>query len=168
MRMQPSTTTSRLDLSSFEFDDVAELHECFSDPQTHTIGNGPFRDIEQTEAWIERRIATYRDCGLCWYALRERSTGRLVGNCGILLGRTGAAEPEIGYEIRYDSRGRGYAAEAVTAVMAECARAGVGRVWATVRPANAASLRVLDRIGMTLDHTEEDTKGALLYLSRIP
>jgi ribosomal-protein-alanine N-acetyltransferase len=166
--MQPSLTTSQLELAIFALGDLGELHEIFGDPRTHTIGDGPFRDIMQTEAWIMRRVATYRDRGLCWYAVRERSTGRLVGNCGIFLGRTGAVEPEIGYEVRYDSRGRGYATEAATAVMAECARAGVGRVWATVRPANAASLRVLDRIGMTLDHAEEDAKGVLLYLPRIP
>jgi len=147
-------------------DDVSELHEIFSDPQAHTIGDGPFRDIAQTEAWIMRRVQTYQDHGLCWYAVRERSTGRLVGNCGIFPGRTGADEPEIGYEIRHDRQGHGYATEAAAAVMAECARAGVGRVWATVRPVNGASLRVLDRIGMTRNHAEEDTKGVLLYLSR--
>lgn len=45
--------------------------------------------------------------------------------------------------------------------------AGLRRIWATVRPSNTASLRVLDRIGMTLHRHGEDGKGALLYLSRV-
>ncbi|MBF9128578.1 GNAT family N-acetyltransferase [Plantactinospora sp. S1510] len=166
--MRPSLTSRRLDLVAFVSDDVEELHEIFSDPQTHTIGGGPFRDIQQTRAWITRRLISHRDLGLCWYALRERSTQRLVGNCGVFAGRTGITEPEIGYEIRYDSQRRGYATEAATAVISECARAGLRRVWATVRPANTASLHVLNRTGMILDHHDEDEKGTLLYLSRVP
>lgn len=166
--MRPSLTSLRLDLVAFGPDDVEELHEIFSDPQTHTIGGGPFPDIQQTQAWIRRRLTSHRDLGLCWYALRERATGRLVGNCGVFAGRTGIIEPEIGYEIRYDSQRRGYAVEAATAVISECARTGVRRVWATVRPVNTASLQVLNRIGMTLDHHDEDEKGTLLYLSRVP
>jgi len=33
--------TSRLELRPFRPDDAAELHEVFSDPETHTIGGGP-------------------------------------------------------------------------------------------------------------------------------
>lgn len=165
--MRPSLTSPRLDLAAFGPNDVEELHGIFSDPLTHTIGAGPVRDIQQTRAWITRRLTSHRDLGLCWYALRERTTQRLVGNCGVFAGRTGAVEPEIGYEIRYDSRRRGYATEAATAVIAECARAGLRRVWATVRPTNTASLKVLDYIGMTLHHKEHDEKGNLLYLYRV-
>ena len=142
------------------------MHEIFSDPRTHTIGQGPLRDLAQTEAWIARRLDCHRELGLAWYMLRHRSTRRLVGNCGIFVGRTGQLEPEIGYEIRRDSQGRGYAGEAAVAVISECGRAGLARVWATARPANAASLRVLQRIGMTLDHIANDDNGELLYLSR--
>jgi ribosomal-protein-alanine N-acetyltransferase len=103
--------------------------------------------------------------------VRHRRRGTLadrVGNCGVFAGRTGIIEPEIGYEIRFDSLRRGYATEAATAAIAECARVGLRRIWATVRPSNNASLHVLSRIGMTLDHREEDEKGTLLFLSRVP
>ncbi|WP_084678595.1 GNAT family N-acetyltransferase [Actinopolymorpha alba] len=58
---------------------------------------------------------------------------------------------QIGYMIRRDSQGLGYAAEAAVAVMSECARAQLGRVKATVRPTNEASMRVLERIGMKFE-----------------
>ncbi|MEQ4208018.1 GNAT family N-acetyltransferase [Actinopolymorpha sp. B9G3] len=164
--MRPSLSTKRLRLRAFRRDDAPALHEIFADPHTHTIGGGPFTRIEQTEAWIERRIATRTDLSLCWYGVRLKATGRLIGNCGIFVGRTGANEPEIGYMIRRDSQRLGYATEAAEAVLAECARARLGRVWATVRPGNLASVRVLQRIGMELDRREDDDKGALLFLSR--
>jgi RimJ/RimL family protein N-acetyltransferase len=164
--MSRSLHTARLDLTAVQPGDVGELHEIFSDPRTHTIGQGPFHAIDQTQQWIARRIGCYRDLGLCWYVVREKDSGELVGNCGIFVGRTGPIEPEIGYEIRHDRQGRGYASEAAAAVITECAHAGLGRIWATVRPANTASLRVLHRIGMTIDHLTHDDKGGLLFLSR--
>ncbi|MFB9407038.1 GNAT family N-acetyltransferase [Dactylosporangium matsuzakiense] len=165
--MRRTLTTARLDLTAFQPDDAEALHELFSDPHTHTIGDGPLRDIRETEHWITRRQACRRDLGLCWYALRERPTGRLVGNCGIFVGRTGPTEPEIGYEIRHDSQHRGYATEAATAVITECTRIGLPRVWATVRPANTASLRVLHHLGMSFARSETDEKGTLHYMSRV-
>lgn len=164
--MRIMLSTARLDLAAVAFDDLEELHQIFSDPRTHSIGDGPFQDIRETEDWITRRLACQRDFGLCWYAVRERSARRLVGNCGIFPGRTGPNEPEIGYEIRHDCRRLGYATEAAAAVMTECARAGLPRVWATVRPANRASQHVLRRLGMVFQHCGSDQKGALLYLSR--
>lgn len=155
----------RLRLRTFRASDVDDLHEIFSDPETHTIGDGPFLHVDQTRAWVERRAATRSSSGLCWYGLWDRSTGRLIGNCGIFPGRAGTVEPEIGYEIRHDSRRLGFATEAVRVVLAEAARIGVRRVWATVRPANMPSLKVLHRAGMTFDRREDDVQGALLYLS---
>lgn len=164
--MEPSLMTERLRLHAFELGDAAELHEIFSDPATFTIGSGPFRHLDQTQAWIQRRMETCRELGLCWYGLRQISTGRLIGNCGIFIGRTGTTEPEIGYMIRRDCQGLGYASEAAAAVISEHGRVRPGRVWATVRPSNRDSRRVLEKIGMKLDHCEEDHKGPLLFLSR--
>lgn len=146
--MQRSLHTKRLSLDSFTLDDTIELHEIFSDPQTHTIGDGPFTSVSQTTSWIERRILARDADGLCWYGLRDQNTGRLIGNCGVFVGRTGVAEPELGYEIRRECQGKGYASEAALAAVAEAERVGIARVWATIRPTNVASLRVVERIGM--------------------
>lgn len=161
--MRDFLTTPRLGLSSFAMSDATELHELYSDPRTHTIGSGPFTSMSQTEQWIRNRLDAQERHGLCWYALRESVTNRLVGNCGILKGRTTYAEPEIGYLIRRDCRGRGYAIEAATAVLQECHGAGIGRVWASIRPLNTASRRIAERLGMRLDRVSRDERGDLLY-----
>jgi RimJ/RimL family protein N-acetyltransferase len=157
--------THRLDLALFEPRDAEELHEILGDPASNTIGDGAFSSLQQTEAWIERRRATHERTGLAWYAVRLRSSGELLGHAGALIGRTGEVEPEIGYLVRADRRRRGYAAEAAAAVLDEMLLERA-RVWATIRPWNAASLRIVEGLGFVLDRTESDTKGALQFLVR--
>jgi [ribosomal protein S5]-alanine N-acetyltransferase len=89
----------------------------------------------------------------------------MLGNCGLFIGRTGT-EPEIGYEIRRPEQGRGLATEAARAVLDDGLASGIGRVRATIRPHNHASLRVAGKIGMTPRHTKPDNRGPLVYLAR--
>jgi RimJ/RimL family protein N-acetyltransferase len=162
----PLIVTSRLELRPFRPEDAAELHEIFSDPETHTIGQGPFTSLDETAAWISRRAETEGQHGLLWYAACDRAGGRILGNCGLFVGRTGSAEPEIGYEIRRSCQGRGLATEAAGAVLDDALASGISRVWATIRPRNTASLRVAAKIGMTPRYTRPDSRGPLVYLAR--
>jgi RimJ/RimL family protein N-acetyltransferase len=150
-------------LTAFTAADARELHELFTDPLTHTIGSGPFHALEQTTEWIFNRVVAQREHGLCWYALRDRASGLLIGNCGMLKGRSSYAEPEIGYMVRASHQGQGYATEAATAVIQECRIAGLTRIWATIRPANSSSRRIAERLGMRVDRTDTDHRGNLLY-----
>jgi len=159
----PLIMTGRLELRPFRPEDAAELHEIFGDPETHTIGEGPFTSLAQTAAWISRRAETERQHGLLWYAVCDQAGGRMLGNCGLF---TGGAEPEIGYEIRRSRQGQGLATEAAQAVLDDALASGISRVWATIRPHNTASLRVAAKIGMTLRHTRPDSRRPLLYLAR--
>ncbi len=161
--MSPSLRTQRLNLDAFTADDAVELHALFADPETHTVGIGPFTTFEQTEHWIANRVTAQRDHGLCWYALRCSETGLLIGNCGMLKGRTSFEEPEIGYMIQASHRGRGYATEAAVAVLQQCRVAGLRRVWASIRTHNIASRHIVTRLGMHLDHTDNDERGELLF-----
>ncbi|MER7007615.1 GNAT family N-acetyltransferase [Dactylosporangium sp. NPDC000555] len=161
--MRTSLTTPRLRLRPFTLDDAEELHGLFSDPLTHTIGSGPFTALSQTEQWIRNRISTQKEHGLCWYALRDVDTNTLIGNCGMLKGRTSYAEPEIGYLIRKTHQGRGFASEAAYAVLNECRSAGIERVWASIRPHNTPSRRIVERLGMHIDRTDHDDRGPLIF-----
>ena len=126
--------TSRLELRPFRPEDAAELHEIFSDPETHAVGEGPLASLAETAAWISRRAEAERQHGLLWYAVRDRAGGRMLGNCGLFAGRTGSAEPEIGYEIRRSCQGQGLATGAARAVLDDALASGISRVWATIRP----------------------------------
>jgi RimJ/RimL family protein N-acetyltransferase len=60
----------------------------------------------------------------------------------------GLPEVEVGYGLVDDARGRGFATEAVTAMVAAAEREGA-RVRASVRPDNQPSIRVLAKCGFT-------------------
>lgn len=163
--MREHVQTTRLELRLPLPSDADELHVIFSDPTTHTIGGGPFVAREQTTNWIARRQLAYSEHGLAWYLVRLRESGALLGNCGLLVGRATETEPEIGYMIRSTHQRNGYASEAARAVVAEAESAGFRTLWSTIRPANTASCRVIERLGFRVQR-EADDDGPMRYYVR--
>lgn len=164
-RAMPLTiATEGLKLPDVGGEDVETLHLLLSDSAAHTIGSGPFRDLRQTQEWAARRAVARDRFGFCWYWLRDSGTDRVVGNCGVFPGRTGSDEPEIGHLIDPPFRGQHYATEAAREVLAVARTCGIERLWATVRPGNKASLRILAALGFVEHHRTEDDQGTLIYL----
>lgn len=78
----------------------------------------------------------------------ERLTGTFVGYAGLgHLVIDGADEIEIGYRLAPAARGRGYATEACAALLSEAAGDHGGKVVAIIEPTNAASQRVVTKLG---------------------
>jgi RimJ/RimL family protein N-acetyltransferase len=76
----------------------------------------------------------------------------LIGDCGIILQQVDD-EPlyEIGYHVRRDFWGRGFATEAAIACRNWAfANLKTDRLISLIRPENLASIRVAARAGMTL------------------
>jgi [ribosomal protein S5]-alanine N-acetyltransferase len=91
--------------------------------------------------------------------------GQTVGTIG-LLGPPVDGEVEVGYGLVEAARGRGLAAEALRALLAETDTAGV-RVRAAVLPENGGSLRLLADCGFTeLRGTDEE--GVLVLARPLP
>jgi [ribosomal protein S5]-alanine N-acetyltransferase len=86
----------------------------------------------------------------------ERDTGTVIGGVGF-FGPPQDGEVEIGYGIVPSRQRRGYATEAVQAMVADVFRSdGVQTVTANVDLDNPASLRVLEKSGLTLcTHNQE-------------
>jgi RimJ/RimL family protein N-acetyltransferase len=78
--------------------------------------------------------------------LQERGFREVVGTLRLSL--RGRGSGDVGYAIRPESWNRGFATEAVAALLA-AARVplGLGEIWATVDPDNAASRRVMEKLG---------------------
>ncbi|MEU6248839.1 GNAT family N-acetyltransferase [Glycomyces sp. NPDC047010] len=86
----------------------------------------------------------------------ERASGLVVGALG-LFWPPKAGAVELGYGIAPSRRGRGYAPEAVRALVAQAFKAPEVRlVFATVEPANPASVRVLQKAGFTPAGVDQD------------
>jgi RimJ/RimL family protein N-acetyltransferase len=95
------------------------------------------------------------------YRITRTADGQAVGGIGF-KGRPQNGCVEIGYGLAPSARGRGYAAEALTALLTVAAEHGVSRVVADTDTGNIASQRTLERAGFRRSGTNGD-----LYLYEV-
>jgi len=83
------------------------------------------------------------------FAVVLRSTDALIGLCRLIMRPDELRQAEILYLLNRHYWGHGYVTEAVRAVLGfGFQELGLHRVYATCRPANVASSRVLEKVGM--------------------
>lgn len=88
---------------------------------------------------------TLRSCGL--WAVEERATGAFLGRAGLWCPE-GWPGLEVGWALRREAWGKGYATEAGRASLEWAFRTlGAGHVISLIHPANARSLRVAAKLG---------------------
>nr|WP_306906882.1 GNAT family N-acetyltransferase [Arthrobacter pascens] len=87
----------------------------------------------------------------------------MLGYCGLVIGRATIDEPELAYELFKHAHGCGYATEAAAAIVEAARKTGRFRLWSTVRVGNAASFRVLEKLGFTRHHSVWDDHGELVW-----
>ena len=83
------------------------------------------------------------------WAVEVRDTGVVAGTVLVKELSNGDGEVEVGWHLHPDSWGNGYATEAALGGVARAFAAGLAEIYAVVKPANAPSLRVCERLGMT-------------------
>lgn len=140
--------TDRLLLRRWTETDRAALHALNSDPLVMaTIG--PPMTRQQSDEAMDRWDAAFDDQGFGLWCVD------LDGRC---IGFTGLNPPwfrdgvEIGWRIRSEHWGHGYAPEAATAVLADAfGRCGLDEVISFTAVTNTRSRRVMDKIGLRRD-----------------
>lgn len=145
--------TKRLVLREFTAVDLDAVHAYAADPAVCAMVEWGPNTREETAAFLrqcrDERLARPR----VTVTLAVTLDSVVIGSVALMAAGSdlvrGPGEAEIGYVLRADAWGHGYAAEAAAAVL-ELARnaCGTTRVLATCRPENLASVRVLEKIGM--------------------
>lgn len=153
--------TPRLMLRSITEDDAATLHETYGDPEAmRFIGIGPAADLEETRRRVGRLMNFEREHGFSLFAVVERATGLVVGDCGLLPVAESDDSVELGYRLGRAHWGKGYATEASEAVRDHAfGVVGLARLVAVVKPGNDASARVLEKIGFARVADDAVTKA---------
>ncbi len=83
------------------------------------------------------------------YAVTAKEDGALVGDVLLKLASRAALQGEVGYVFHPDFSGRGFATEAVAAVLGIGFEAiGFHRIFARLDTANAGSVGVVERLGL--------------------
>lgn len=144
----------------------AGLRVLNGDPEVMRYISGQPETPEQTRAVIARVQARWTAIGYSWWSLIEEHTDELVGaGCIQHLGHDPANDHEIGWRLRPDRWGRGYALEAAER-MARFAFENLEAplLCAICDPANARSARVMEKLGMRLrGHERWHDVPALAY-----
>ena len=143
--------TSRLILREFSPADADALSRILSDPETMRYYPAPY-DRAGVEQWIVRNRERYKKDGVGLWAMLLKSTGELIGDCGITRQEIeGEYLCEIGYHVRRDFWGRRLATEAAIACRDWAfAHLPIDRVISLIRPENLPSQRVAERNGMQI------------------
>jgi RimJ/RimL family protein N-acetyltransferase len=158
-------TTPRLTVRQFTTADAAALHVVCGDRRTmRYVGDGMVLSPARCAEWIHESLGDYVTRGFGAWALDVAGEDSLAGYCGIVTARR-RADPEIIYALRPAWWRRGLASELVPALLDY----GFGalrlpRLVATVRPANEASVRVLERAGMHCAGEEWGPEGVLMLI----
>lgn len=143
-------TTERLVLRRPLFTDAGDIHEYASDPQvTRFMAWRTHTDIQEAIQFI-KTCSEWWDSGkeFCW-VITTKPDGRTIGAVGC---RPQGEEVCFGYVLNREAWGNGYATEASRAVVAWAQRlSGTRRVYATCDAENLASIRVLEKTGLSLE-----------------
>jgi RimJ/RimL family protein N-acetyltransferase len=164
--------TERLRLRTLDLDDAAIYLKVVNVPAfIEYIGDRGIRTVDAArKAIAEGPVAMQQTLGHSLYLVERKEDGAAIGMCGLIKRET-LPEVDIGYAYLPEYGGKGYAAEAATAVLAYAAGIGIRRLLAITSPDNAASNAVLKKIGMRFDEvvylTPEDP-GTLLYSYDFP
>jgi ribosomal-protein-alanine N-acetyltransferase len=142
-------TTERLVLRPVTLRDHASLlaHWTTLDVRLFLFDGGIMSEEEVTEV-IEDSARDFAASGYGLWLIEEKDQPDLVGTAGLRpLEDLGL---EIFYSLAPDSWGRGYATEAARAVVEHAlGPLGLPEVLAEVDEGNTASIRVIERLGMT-------------------
>ncbi|NQV41969.1 MAG: GNAT family N-acetyltransferase [Candidatus Marinimicrobia bacterium] len=158
--------TQRLILREFTELDIENLVDLDSDPQVTLFINGgkPTAREQVTEQILPRIMKYYRDLdrqGL-WAAI-EKSSGAFMGWFHLRPNRTNAAETELGYRLKQKYWGQGLATEGSLALVKKgFEELGLDVIMAIADPANIASRRVMEKVGLKFEKEMMEPDGFVI------
>lgn len=153
MRYAPELNTPRLSLRAHSLADFAECAAMWADPVVvQHIGGRP---ATEEEAWtrVLRYAGLWSLVGYGYWVVRERETGRYVGDVGLADFHRAIVPrfegPEVGWALAVWAHGRGFATEAVSAILAWSDEQLIDAPSTSclIDPSNTASARVAVKCG---------------------
>lgn len=133
--------TKRLVLRRFECTDYDDLYEFLSQLKNDEFEGYPGITYESGKEHLKYRLHSDE-----FYAIELKESGKVIGN--IYCGNRNFNAREVGFIVNKNYQHKGYAYEALAAVLTEIFRSGTHRVYAERDPRNTASWKLLEKAGM--------------------
>jgi RimJ/RimL family protein N-acetyltransferase len=143
----PIIETAHLRLRIFRADDLDNLATLLADPDVmRYVEDGQPKDRDVAEKALNSIIAHWERHGFGRWAVEEKSTGHFIGFGGL---RSLHGTPEVVYHMAPAHWGKGYGTELGRAALDFGFNdRGFDRVVAIAKPDNAASVHVMEKLGM--------------------
>jgi RimJ/RimL family protein N-acetyltransferase len=132
--------------------DAAPIFERYaSSPEvTQYLGWPRHRSLADTQAFLNFSAEQWQRWPAGPYVIRLRSDGQLIGGTGFGFEASDRAAV-TGYVLAKDAWGRGYATEALAAIVDIAPRIGLARLYALCHPEHRTSWHVLEKCGFARD-----------------
>ena len=157
------TPTSRLTYRKPESSDVPRLFAIFGDPQTNLFNpNGPMTRLAEAQCLLDRWLEQWAAEGYGWWAIaRSEQPEHVIGFGGVApLNYLTERRINLGYRFAVEAWGQGYATQLGRDALALAFETlGLPAVFGLVRPDHAASIRVLEKLGMQPFGVLDDVPG---------
>lgn len=151
MKAPPLVETPRLVLSAPVTADAEVVFRRYASDEdvTRYLGWPRHRTVAETEAFLAFSAVQWEREGAGPYLIWARADGQLLGSTG--LGLEPGGQAITGYVLATDAWGKGYATEALTAMVEVATDIGVMRLYGLCHPQHRASWRVLEKCGFERD-----------------
>ena len=144
--------TERLVLREYRADDVDAVQDYASDPEVWRFMHWGPNTRDDTAAFLASVVGSALERPRSSYELAITLQGAVIGGVGLRVQSEAHRRGDMGWVLRRDTWGHGYATESAQALLAfGVASLGLHRVEATCDPANTASARVMAKLGMAYE-----------------
>lgn len=147
--------TPRLHLRPLAQTDAPAVFAMMRDPETMRFWDWPaFGDPEVVADIVAAQLASVAAGGALYWAVALTPDGPAIGSCDLSDIDAHHRRAELGFLFHRDHWSKGYAQEAMQAVMAHAfGPMDLRRLWARFHAGNQASLRLLEKLGFSYEGT---------------
>ena len=161
--------TQRLLIRPLEAADSADLFAYRSDPDVVRFQMWRPADLREVRNFIRELRGLTPGLPGVWYqfGIVEQDSGRLVGDCGIHAPLDQHDTVELGLTFRTDAQGKGYASEALAALVDFCfTTLHVRRIIARTHPENLRAIALIKRCDFAPAATSITDEDLLFIMQR--
>lgn len=150
LKAQAMIETLRLHLRSFREEDWQAVHVYATDPEVVRYVPGELSSEEETHAAIRSWMNGHNDNPPHYdFAVTARPRDFVIGWCCMQISSSDQRIGELMYVLNREFWGKGYASEAARAIVNYgFSELKLHRIFATCRPENVNSWRLLEKLGM--------------------
>ena len=167
--MQPILETDRLVLREFQPNDAEQFYQLNLNPNViKYTGNTAFKNRKEATLFLEN-YQDYQLNGFGRWAVIDKFYGSFLGWCGLKYDKD-LDETDIGFRFFENYWNKGYATESAKACIAYgFEKLHLETIIGRAMLENVASIKVLEKIGLTFDRTfdfDEQNKGVIYKIER--